>query len=340
MFDEFEDLLDLFSRIFLVVNLDTTKTDLSPDGTLVPSLEQEDPLRSIDAFENLAMSAPLKAAADEGRLKIYPVDLLRAASHRLQSEEGEENGEPARGQANFDAFLGDLTEYLNSTDYLVAFLGDSLRRATRLIGALRAVAEHESVDALRATADALDDTPVAELRRQIYSRIFGVRQRVLEGLQNRGELTPELASIRREVTLDQADLLVLARRPLEAGELFEAYLGLDRSGALGTSDSLHAKEAIVRSAVTKGGDRAAITSALGALGDAEGWDAARLKSARASLQDSSAAERLDAADAVRRAVEAGTAPDPSMWRSMVSSWAVPGEPSPPTRPRPSPVLRA
>lgn len=165
------------------------------------------------------------------------------------------------------------------------------------------------------TADALDDTPVAELRSQIYSRIFGVRQRVLEGLQNRGELTPELASIRREVTLDQADLLVLARRPLEAGELFEAYLGLDRSGALGTSDSLRTKEAIVRSAVTNGGDRAAITSALGALGDAEGWDAARLKSARASLQDSSAAERLDAADAVRRAVEAGTAPDPD--RSLV-----------------------
>ena len=52
-------------------------------GTLVPSLEQEDPLRIIDAFENLAMGAPLKRAADAGRLKLYPVDLLRAASARL-----------------------------------------------------------------------------------------------------------------------------------------------------------------------------------------------------------------------------------------------------------------
>ncbi|MEM9382875.1 MAG: dynamin family protein [Planctomycetota bacterium] len=172
VFEEFEDLLDLFSRIFLVVNLDTTKSDLSPDGSLVPSLEQEDPLRIIDAFENLAMSAPLKAAADEGRLKIYPVDLLRAASHRLQTESDGEGDLPARGQANFDAFLGDLTEYLNSTDYLVAFLGDSLRRATRLIGDLRAVAEHESVDALRATADALDaDRQDLQRRRHAVHRL-------------------------------------------------------------------------------------------------------------------------------------------------------------------------
>ncbi len=154
VFAEFEDLLDLFSRIFLVVNHDTTKSDLSPDGTLVPSLEQEDPLRIIDAFENLAMSQPLKDAADEGRLKIYPVDLLRAASHRLR--EGDHDEPPARGQANFDAFLGDLTEYLNSTDYLVAFLGDSLRRAEGLLDDLDDLVEHESVAALRAHTDALD----------------------------------------------------------------------------------------------------------------------------------------------------------------------------------------
>lgn len=154
VFEEFEDLLDLFSRIFLVVNLDTTKSDLSPDGTLVPSLEQEDPLRIIDAFENLAMSKPLKDAADEGRLKIYPVDLLRAASHRLR-EAGPEEA-PARGQANFDAFLEDLTDYLNSTDYLVAFLGDSLRRADGLLDDLEDIVDHEGVAALRAHTDALD----------------------------------------------------------------------------------------------------------------------------------------------------------------------------------------
>lgn len=166
VFEEFEDLLELFSRIFLVVNLDTTKSDLSPDGTLVPSLEQEDPLRIIDAFENLAMSAPLKRAADDGRLKIYPVDLLRAASHRLSESSEESPAVPVRGQANFDAFLEDLTEYLNSTDYLVAFLGDSLRRASGLLEDLEEACEDPSIAALRDHADALDAQRQEQQRRR------------------------------------------------------------------------------------------------------------------------------------------------------------------------------
>jgi len=177
VFAEFEDLLDLFSRIFLVVNLDTSKRDLSPDGSLIPSLEQEDPLRIIDAFENLAMSAPLKAAADSGRLRIYPVDLLLAASARLKGEPVAEN-ETARGQANFDAFLGDLTEYLNSTDYLVSFLGDSLRRARTLLTDVSDVLEHPSVEELRTRADELDNARQdAQRRRHAVQRLtdFGWR---------------------------------------------------------------------------------------------------------------------------------------------------------------------
>ncbi len=166
VFEEFEDLLELFSRIFLVVNLDTTKSDLSPDGTLVPSLEQEDPLRIIDAFESLAMRAPLKRAADDGRLKIYPVDLLRAASHRLSESSDESPEVPVRGQANFDAFLEDLTEYLNSTDYLVAFLGDSLRRASGLLEDLEEACEDPSIAALRDHADALDAQRQEQQRRR------------------------------------------------------------------------------------------------------------------------------------------------------------------------------
>ncbi len=169
VFEEFEDLLELFSRIFLVVNLDTNKQDLSPDGSLVPSLEREDPLRIIDAFENLAMSAPLKGAMQDGRLKIYPVDLLSAASVRLGN--GEEG--PEGGQANFDAFLGDLTEYLNSTEYLVAFLGDSLRRAQTLLRETSSALSHPSVDALRNQASELEE------RRQDLQRRRGAVERLL-----------------------------------------------------------------------------------------------------------------------------------------------------------------
>jgi len=163
VFEEFNQLLELFSRIFLVVNLDTSKVDLRPDGSLEPSLERRDPLRIIEAFENLAMSAPLKDAAEQGRLRIYPVDLLRAASERLQSPEDASDGTSRsedessfEGQASFDMFLGDLTEYLNSTEYLVAFLGDSLRQGNTFLGELRELCGQPAVDSLRESLEELE----------------------------------------------------------------------------------------------------------------------------------------------------------------------------------------
>ena len=166
VFQEFTELLELFNRIFLVVNLDTAKRDLDPQGQLVPSLERKDPLRIIEAFESLSMAAPLKTARDEGRLNIYPVDLLGAASDRLQDQEGEATeSEDFRGPSNFDAFLSDLTEYLNSTDYLVAFLGDSLRRATSLLSEARDACHQPSVDRLREHVKKLSGELAAAERR-------------------------------------------------------------------------------------------------------------------------------------------------------------------------------
>jgi GTPase SAR1 family protein len=153
VFHEFHQLLELFSRIFLVVNLDTAKKDLRPDGSLVPSLESEDPLRLIEAFENLSMSTPLKEAAEDGRLQIYPADLLKAASKRLSDTASEGIGEPDSDssedrQSDFDGFLGDLTSYLNSTDYMVAFLGDSLRQVEGVLVKLNNLLGHDSIQEL------------------------------------------------------------------------------------------------------------------------------------------------------------------------------------------------
>ncbi len=167
VFDEFGELLELFSRIFLLVNIDSAKRDLQPDGQLVTSLEGSDPDRIIAAFENLAMGAPLKAAREEGRLSIYPVDLLRAASGRLSAAAGREDadqpalfppGDGADAGAPNDkcaAFLGDLTDYLNSTDYLVAFLRDSLRQAGRLLEELNQLCSMRTVASLGEQVDEL-----------------------------------------------------------------------------------------------------------------------------------------------------------------------------------------
>lgn len=80
VFDEFTELIQLFSRIFLVVNIDSSKRDLGADGSIQPSLESRAPEEIVKAFESLVMRAPLRKAAEEGRLRIYPVDLLSAAS--------------------------------------------------------------------------------------------------------------------------------------------------------------------------------------------------------------------------------------------------------------------
>lgn len=167
VFAEFEDLLKMFSRIFLVVNIDSTKRDLYPDGRLGPSIEGEHPDRIVSAFENLSMTAPLKKAVAEGRLRIYPVDLLQAASERMRGrddrlEDGLDVGDDETfdheadeslsvGVAGFYAFLHDLSEYLNSTDYLVAFLGDSLRQAWSLLDELDGVSAQDSVQQLEQT---------------------------------------------------------------------------------------------------------------------------------------------------------------------------------------------
>ncbi len=127
VFSEFNQLLELFSRIFLVVNVDTGKRDLGPDGALRPSLEQSNPDAILAAFTELAMSAPLQRAHAEGRVQIHAVDLMQAASRVLQGQAGEPLPE------SFVRFRTDLHDYLASNEYLVAFLRDSLQRARGLL---------------------------------------------------------------------------------------------------------------------------------------------------------------------------------------------------------------
>ncbi|MCC5806740.1 MAG: dynamin family protein [Opitutales bacterium] len=214
VFNEFADLLNVFSRVFLVVNIDSSKKDLSPSGELEPALESRDPRKIVEAFETLTVSAQIRSAIESGRLRIYLIDLLRTAERRLREskEEGasletetrgadeaeghdaaapeadtEEETDIAAGvesadhedavgpssaggdavtggevvrpetevQLGFDAFVDDLTEYLNSSDYIVEFMSDSLRQAKSVLDETEEQAESPPVADLRARIEDL-----------------------------------------------------------------------------------------------------------------------------------------------------------------------------------------
>lgn len=154
VFEEFNELLGHFSRIFLVVNIDSSKRDLSANGSLEPSLESREPEAIVEAFQSLAMSAPLREAYEKGSLNVYPIDLLEAASKRLKLKAGDSEAEDSSqpDKEGFNPFLNDLTEYLNSSDYLREFIHDSLRVGENLQDEVDDVVSGEAAEKLESEA--------------------------------------------------------------------------------------------------------------------------------------------------------------------------------------------
>ncbi len=149
VFNEFNQLLDLFSRIFLVINVDSGKRDLHADGSLQPSAESQNPESVVEAFKTLSMAAPLRKAYEAGRVRIHAVDLLNAASSYLSIKPGESVPEGDKQRVAFDAFQSDLTDYLNSNDYTVAFMRDCLRQGSHLCAETSSVCQGPEVEILR-----------------------------------------------------------------------------------------------------------------------------------------------------------------------------------------------
>ncbi|MFP4259901.1 MAG: dynamin family protein [Opitutales bacterium] len=240
VFEEFADLLDVFSRVFLVVNIDSSKQDLGPDGALEPSLEKRDPKQIIEAFENLTVSAQMRDAIDSGRLRIYMIDLLQTAAQSLRAgdplpqsaapgsdavgededaadEPGDagESGDAASApeevpvqteagpRLGFECFLTDLTDYLNSSEYIAEFMADSLRQADSILREVGDRARAPEIIEFRAGIEALEAQvetterrlqTLDELRRYEWSAPLEalteeIRQQVTE---HSGSVLPEL----------------------------------------------------------------------------------------------------------------------------------------------------
>lgn len=188
VFDEFQELLGFFSRIFLIVNIDSAKKDIGPDGGLVPSLESSEPRRIIEAFEDLTMNAPLRDAIDEGRLRVCLIDLLQAASRSLHGENLSSRAGDApdsatkvgpvtvrQGRNAFADFIADLTDYLNSTNYSTEFIQDTVRKSNEQAERLRESFGHPSVRELETAIKTLSETVEQERKRlEAIARLEGI----------------------------------------------------------------------------------------------------------------------------------------------------------------------
>lgn len=309
VFAEFNELLGMFSRIFLVVNIDSHKMDLRPDGSLQPSLESQKPEKIIRAFESLAMSAPLRKAAKEGRLRIYPIDLLNAASSYLQrnqprppevaaetapverddlltsnrQEEEEEDAPsafyyrevnkpqspegpvptkkkeeipqtiPTQDERSFEMFVRDLTDYLNSSDYILEFMRDNSGQGKTLCAEIQtAVQTHAFVQ-------------LEEARKALQEKLEHVRRHraILESLTST-DWERSFQKVKRESAEDAAKLSHELRHKISVRML----KALDQW--FSSSDSLEQLETkywnpILRDAAADAAEsnRAHITSLLG-----------------------------------------------------------------------------
>lgn len=219
VFAEFNQLLGLFSRIFIVVNVDASKRDLAPDGTLKPSAESKNPARILEAFTTLSMAGPMREAYQAGRVRIHAVDLLGAAAEFISGETAPESHRPA-----FDAFLKDLTDYLNSSDYTREFIRDSLRQARALCEEAQATATGPEIQELSAQQDAL-----AEEMRQLDLRLAAT-ERLLQ-VNWRGLFQPLLDEHARTSDEEIRERAALARDELRQS-LAEWMVGDENLSAL------------------------------------------------------------------------------------------------------------
>lgn len=230
VFEEFADLLEVFSRVFLVVNIDSSKQDLRSDGSLQPALEQRDPQRILAAFENLTVSAQIRSAIDNGRLRIHLIDLLQSARHSLQAGQpitpsaeavaADATAAATGPQLGFDNFLQDLTDYLNSSEYIVEFMGDSLRQADSILHEVRGRVHAPEIDAYRAEMEQLQLR--TETSRQQLQRLEQLRR-----LEWTGPLDELCAGIRQQVTEHSGSVLPELEKTLQSE--VEAWIGNDES---------------------------------------------------------------------------------------------------------------
>ena len=128
------------------MNIDANKRDVGPKSASCSRPRHAKPEAVLEAFER-----DTQRASREGRVKMYPVDLLHAASSVLQKRS------PSSQPEGFRAFRRDLSDYLASQQYVAAFLHDSLQRGLTLLDEAGAHARSEEAGRLLGAIHDIDD---------------------------------------------------------------------------------------------------------------------------------------------------------------------------------------
>ncbi len=175
-FSAFEELLESFERLFLVINLDGASRDLSTEGQVVTALERTDPLRVVEVFEKLTTCETLERGLAEGRVRIAPIDLLEAAHARFALEsDGSVRG--GGGRTRFDDFLDELAETLDGHPAFLTLVASALRRAHELVEETRSIFSLSVLAELPARLDQAELERAAKARKGHALRRLRARER-------------------------------------------------------------------------------------------------------------------------------------------------------------------
>ena len=236
-FDGIEDLLALFERVFVVVNVDGASRDLSEHGEVVAGLAVNAPTRLVEAFEGQCSRERLLEAIEAEKVRLFPIDLLQAAGSAvrtledlpLEEEDDAESTEPladpfpgprasrpSEGTPALRELETALSRALDDSDELSTLIKSTLRRSREILGETLRLLEASEVARARAELARAVETKARTLEiRATLGRLIGRGER-------EWELEPCFTRLRERL---QADARRAAdQQQAELGQVFLSVL--------------------------------------------------------------------------------------------------------------------
>ncbi|MAB79127.1 MAG: hypothetical protein CMJ89_07210 [Planctomycetes bacterium] len=242
-FDGIHELLSLYKKVLVVVNLDRESRDLSDGGAVVAGLETSEPVRLIEVFENLCTQPKLLQAIKDECVRLFPIDLLNAAEQSIQSSS---NSDAPDGELPFDALmesipsdplrepvpsdlLGELEQRLSvavdESEELSTLVKSTLRRSREIFGEILQLLESSEL------SSALSEHERARRAREQNLEIEETLKRMIARSEREWELEPCFGQLRETLNAraqQSSDALRAELRPIFVS-LLEDWFQSDES---------------------------------------------------------------------------------------------------------------